>query len=350
MADFIDSMRVGDSGVSLKWLDKTALLTVTTMTGEDTKEQIFEAYRKIANNETTSLIIDLRNNTGGTFAGVPIIGHLLMDSIDAGIFVSRKWWTNHSKPPTFVDIQNLSPWYGWSIKSFWQDVQEEPLTRIKFKAMNPHFSGPTYVLISNKTASAAEFTVDALAQEKSVTIIGETTAGEMLSQKMYDLPHGFQLSLPIAAYYSHRIGKIEGKGVEADIKINQSVALDVALSLINGASIEDAVSKVQDVLEEMKKQPLGDEAIHLLGSMNEWGKNQDHTPQFEYKGKGIYETAITLKKGQHEFKIAPIDWNFDFGASPNQELMTIRRKATIAKMPKSKNLMLDIEEETKFGV
>jgi hypothetical protein len=348
MANFIDSIRVGDQAVSLKWLDKTAVLTVTTMTGVDTKEHVFEAYRDIANNEAKALIIDLRNNTGGTFAGVPLIGHLITDSIDAGIFVSRKWWSNNSKPPSSVDVQNLSPWYGWSIKSFWHDVQEQALTRIKFAPMNPHFEGPTYVLISNKTASAAEFSADALVLQENVTLIGETTAGEMLSQKMYDLPHGFQLSLPIAEYYSHRIGKIEGKGVVPDIEINQSVSLDIALSMIEGVSQEDAVSIAQQVIREMKNQPLGDDAIYLLGSMNQWGKNQNTTPQFEYKGKGVYEATTTLKKGQYEFKIAPIDWSFDFGANPNQENISIGKKSIISKVPKSNNLILNIDNESKF--
>ena len=348
MAEFIDTMQVGNSSVSLNWEGQTAILTVTTMTGLDTKERVFEAYREIAKNKTNSLIIDLRNNTGGTFAGVPLVGHVLSDSIDAGIFVSRKWWKNNTEAPVMADIQNLEPWQGWSIKSFWHDVQEAPLTRVKFMPMNPHFNGPVYVLISNKTASAAEFTVDAIAQEENVTIIGETTAGEMLSQKMYDLPHGFQLSLPIAEYYSHRIGKIEGKGVEPDIEINQSVAIDIAISLIEGEKLEDAMSRAENVLNEMKNQPLGDKPIYLLGSMNEWGKNLDATPQFKYKGKGIYETTTSLKKGRYEFKIAPMDWDFDFGANSNQEHVVIGKKISLAKVARSSNLIIDIKEETTY--
>ncbi|MGB5318016.1 S41 family peptidase [Eudoraea sp.] len=346
MAEFIDTMQVGEHSVSLNWEGQTAILTVTTMTGLDTKERVFEAYQEITKNKANSLIIDLRNNTGGTFAGVPLVGHVLSDSIDAGIFVSRKWWKNNTETPVMADIQNLEPWQGWSIKSFWRDVQDAPLTRVKFIPMNPHFNGSVYVLISHKTASAAEFTVDAIAQEESVTIIGETTAGEMLSQKMYDIPHGFQVSLPIAEYYSHRIGKIEGQGVEPDIEINQSVALDIALSLIEGEKLEDVMSRAEHVLNEMKKQPLGDKAIYLLGSMNEWGKKMDATPQFKYKGKGIYETTTSLKKGRYEFKIAPLNWDFDFGANSKQEQVVIGKKVSLAKVARSSNLIIAINEET----
>jgi C-terminal processing protease CtpA/Prc len=254
MADFIDSLRVGDQSVNLEWKDQTAVLTVNTMTGLDTYERIFEVYQEIANNDTDALIIDVRNNQGGTFAILPLVSHILTDSIDAGYFVSRKWWTNYTKTPKFADVQKLTPWVGWSIKSFWNDVQEKPLTRIKFGPMNPHFDGPVYVLTSNISASATEFAVDALAHEENVTIIGETTAGEMLSQKMYDLPLGFQLSLPIAEYYSTRIGRIEGKGVEADISIDQSAAIDLSLSLINGMKLDDALSKAKEKMAKMNEK------------------------------------------------------------------------------------------------
>ena len=116
----------------------------------------------------------------------------------------------------------------WSIKSFWRDVQDHSLTRVKLGPIEPHFNGEVFVLIGSKTASAAEFTADALAQIENVTLIGETTAGEMLSQKMYDLPYGYQISLPIAEYYSSRIDRIEGLGVQPDIEINSNVAMDLA--------------------------------------------------------------------------------------------------------------------------
>jgi C-terminal processing protease CtpA/Prc len=251
MAEFLDKMRVGNQAVSLKWINKTAILTVNTMMGVDTKERVIEAYREISENETKSLIIDLRNNKGGTFAGIPLVGHILTDSIDAGIFVSRKWWGNNTKEPELEDVQDLTPWQGWSLKSFWKDIQEVPLTRIQFTPMHPQFNGNVYVLISKETASAAEFTVDALAHEKKVTIIGEPTAGEMLSQKMFDLPHGFQLSLPIAEYYSTRIGRIEGKGVKPDIAIDQRVALDLAFSLINGMQLEEALKEINQKIAKM---------------------------------------------------------------------------------------------------
>lgn len=348
MADFIDNLKMGDQAVALEWSDKTAILTVTTMTGTDTKDLVYDAFHKINNRKPEFLIIDLRNNTGGTFAGVPLIGHVLTSSVDGGMFVSQKWWNEHTKAPGIDDVLNLEPWEGWSIKSFWHDVQMDPLTRVKFKPMFPHFDGQVYVLTSNKTASAAEFTADALAQSEQVTLIGEPTAGEMLSQKMFDLPYGFQLSLPIADYYSIRIGRIEGKGVKPDILINQNAALDVALSLINGDKLEDALTKAQLKVEKLDKLPFGGESIYLFGNMNDWGKKWKITPSFDYKGDGIYESSTKLKKGRYEFKIAPMNWSFDYGANSNQKKVSIGKKYALMKEPGSSNLIIEIEEDSNL--
>ena len=50
----------------------------------------------------------------------------------------------------------------------------------------------------------------------------------MLSQKIYDIPGGFHLSLPIADYHSVVNGRIEGVGVKPDIETAAADALDVA--------------------------------------------------------------------------------------------------------------------------
>ncbi|WP_350292580.1 S41 family peptidase [uncultured Croceitalea sp.] len=348
MADFIDSLIIGEQGVSLDFNGETAILSVNTMTGMDTKERISEAYTKIQDNNSNILIIDLRNNNGGTFAGVPLVGHLLNDSIDAGVFVSRKWWENNERAPSQLDIKKLSPWFEWSIKSFWEDTQEQPLTRIKFGPFQPHFNGKVYVLISNKTVSAAEFTVDALSQNEKVTIIGETTAGEMLSQKLYDLPHGYQLGLPIADYYSLQNGRLEGKGVNPNIRVNQALAMDLATSLINGDSKEVAMAKMEVEMEKLNDTPLKGETLYLMGSMNDWGQSLKNTPQFTYKGDGIYESTITLKSGKHEFKIAPLGWKFDYGANSKKEILKIGSKTTLLRQSGSSNLILNVKNESEL--
>ncbi len=230
LADYLDKMLVGGGGALLAWQDDVAVLTVSTMMGLDTIEEIDNAYAEIAERETSALIIDLRENGGGAFAVLPLVSHLLTEPVDAGCFVSQPWNAVHNRKPNRADLEAVNPWQGWSIKTFWTDVQADPLTRIRFVPAEPIFDGPVYILTSKRTASAAEMATDALKSANRAIIIGENTAGQMLSQKIYDLPGGFQLSLPIADYYSAVSGRIEGVGIKPDIEVDAVGAFQMALT------------------------------------------------------------------------------------------------------------------------
>ncbi|MDJ0699329.1 MAG: S41 family peptidase [Woeseiaceae bacterium] len=229
MANYLDAMRVGEGAVTLGWQDDVAVLTVNTMMGLDTVEAIEAAYAEIANRDTAGLIIDLRANGGGAFAVRPLVSHLLSEPFDAGAFVSRLWSDGKPLAPTSDDIAAAPTWDGWSIKAFWSRVQQQPATRIRFSPVEPVYSGPVFVLASSATASAAEMAADALQGAGRARVVGETTAGEMLSQKLFDVPGGFLLSLPIADYYSARSGRIEGRGVTPDIETAAEDAMAIAL-------------------------------------------------------------------------------------------------------------------------
>jgi carboxyl-terminal processing protease len=233
LADHLDSMQVGEGGSQLTWHSKTAVLTINTMMGLDTIERINKAFGEIVQNQAGHLIIDLRQNGGGAFAVKPLVGHLIDEPMDAGVFVSQPWNARFQKPPANEDIQNVDPWQGWSIRAFWRDAQNNALIRIQFQPVKPYFAGPVYVLQSHSTASAAELAIDALSGLDNVTLVGEITAGQMLSQKMYDLSQGLHLFLPIADYYAVNTGRIEGQGVRPDIEIDAGEAMEMVLSLVD---------------------------------------------------------------------------------------------------------------------
>ena len=234
LAAYLDQMQVGENATSLTIDDSIALMQINTMMGTDTIERIGTYYKQIISANVSTLIIDLRNNNGGAFAVKPLLGHLIEAPLDVGMFVSQPWNAKHNKPPSIIDAQKRQPWFGWSIRSFWQDVQTVDLLRIQMQPHAPYFTGKVYVLTSKQTASAAELGTDALGYLDNVKIIGETTAGEMLSQSVFDLAEGILLFLPIADYYSHRSGRIEGQGVKPDIEIAADQALIKAKELISG--------------------------------------------------------------------------------------------------------------------
>ena len=215
LGGILDEMELGQEAVQLNWRDDVAILTVPTMMGRDTARATRRHMIDVAQRAPRALVIDLRENIGGTFAGVPLVEHLIQTPLDAGIFVSGKWRRqNESVQPENALWRAETPWRVNTLQSFWTDVQAgSGLLRVQFQPAEPRYSGPVFVLVSKKTASAAEMTTDALVAGAHAVVVGERTAGQMLSQKPFDLPHGLQAMIPIADYYSHRMGRIESVGI-----------------------------------------------------------------------------------------------------------------------------------------
>ena len=226
----LDTLVVGPDAVKLAWQGTTAILTVNTMTGADTIKAIDAAYGEIGARKAEKLIIDLRRNDGGAFAVVPLIGHLIDHPIDTGVFVVGSWYADHQRPPGPEDLPSATPWRGYSVRAFQADVLTRPLTSYHIDPMQPRFGGPVFVLTSARSISAAEIAADALKSIGRAKIIGEKTPGVVLSSKVFDIPGGFHLRVPIADYYSIRSGRLEGVGVTPDISVGAEQALELALA------------------------------------------------------------------------------------------------------------------------
>ncbi len=228
MAERLDQMNAGPEAVQLSWRGDTALLAVHTMMGRDTVAAIGAAYRDITARPARALVIDLRRNEGGAFAVVPLVGHLLAQAHDSGVFVSRRG--HRAGPPARSEVERLEPWRGGSLVRFWAELQAEPYTRLRFEPVAPRYAGPVIVLTSSRTASAAELAADALLGAGRAQVFGERTAGRMLSQRPFDLPDGLLLFVPVADYHAWHSGRIEGRGVNPTRALPADQAMDAALA------------------------------------------------------------------------------------------------------------------------
>lgn len=226
----LDTEIAGPDAVTLTWQGTAAILTVNTMSGADTIAAIDAAYEQIVARKAAKLIIDLRRNGGGAFAVVPLVGHLIDQPIDAGVFVVGSWYADHRAPPGPADFASAKPWRGYSVRAFQADVLTRPLTSYRIDPLQPAFRGPVLVLTSARSLSAAEIAADALQARGRARIIGEKTPGAVLSSRLFDIPGGFHLRVPIADYYSIKNGRLEGFGVTPDVAVSAAQALDVALS------------------------------------------------------------------------------------------------------------------------
>ncbi|MBO6796641.1 S41 family peptidase [Maricaulis sp.] len=231
MSAFFDSMNAGPNAVQLRWDEDVAVLSIHTMMGQDTITAIEAAIDEVAARDADALIIDLRRNEGGAFAMRPTVAGVIDTPLDAGYFISRRWTDQHDRLPGRQELAALEAWSGWSIRAFWNDIVDQAVIRVRFEPAETVYHGEVFVLTSETTASAAEMAVEALQASGRAQVVGEPTAGEMLSQKPFDLDGGCLLFLPIADYYSLASGRIEGNPVQPDVAVEAGQALARALEL-----------------------------------------------------------------------------------------------------------------------
>ena len=72
------------------------------------------------------------------------------------------------------------------------------------------------MLVDRHTASAAEMIVAFARENKLAMIVGEKTAGRLLSATSVKVGNGFRLALPTGAYYTWKGSILEGTPIEPD--------------------------------------------------------------------------------------------------------------------------------------
>ena len=79
------------------------------------------------------------------------------------------------------------------------------------------YHGNIVLLVDRHTASAAEMVTVFAKEYKLATIVGEKTAGRLLSATSVKVGHGFRLALPTGAYYTWQGTALEGNPIEPDV-------------------------------------------------------------------------------------------------------------------------------------
>ena len=91
---------------------------------------------------------------------------------------------------------------------------------------------PLFVLVSKRTVSGGEEAAYDLQAQKRAVVIGETTVGAANPAPPYDVGDGFRVYIPVArAINPITHTNWEGTGVQPDVAVDATDALNVALSL-----------------------------------------------------------------------------------------------------------------------
>ncbi len=148
-----------------------------------TVDQFNEALESLKSQGMEKLIIDVRNNPGGV---LQVVCDILDQILPEGLIVYTE------------DKQGNRSEYS---------SDEEHKLEI-----------PMVVLINENSASAAEIFAGAIQDYGIGTLVGETTFGKGIVQRIYELADGTGIKLTVAKYYTPKGNDIHEKGIEPDIE------------------------------------------------------------------------------------------------------------------------------------
>jgi carboxyl-terminal processing protease len=206
-----------------------ALVSIDSFFGIAIEEQIDAAMTAAIQSGAHSLIIDLRENGGGTSAAIPVAARIIEHRQLMGVFIANTWWRDNDTLPDESLLTARPPLNGREQGQVMGELVSTGYTAASLDPADAVFTGNVYVLTSRRTASASEALVGMIKMTGRATLVGETTAGEMLSSSFFPLPFDFSLRLPVADFYLSDGSRIDGAGVVPHIDVTADQALDWAI-------------------------------------------------------------------------------------------------------------------------
>ena len=199
-----------------------------------TDEEVAAVKKWLAENrDAKTLIFDLRNHHGG--------GLDEQDAIFASIFAEKTPLVRMSLAKSVFERRG-SPLQSGPTLQFAQEGDKMVATHVALPGEDtPLRKAKIYLLVSNKTGSAAEHFSLAMKSSGRGTLIGEPMAGANHFGGPSPLNDHFAVWMPVGRTYDIKTGKDwEGDGVAPDIAVDPKQALVVALEKA-GLSHEEAV-------------------------------------------------------------------------------------------------------------
>lgn len=194
--------------------------------GNKSAQQILDAAMNFVSN-TNALIIDLRNNQGGDGKMVELF---LSYFFDKKIKLNETYTRYNNKTTNSYTIKKVNG--------------------------KKYLDKPVYILVNNKTISAAEALAYNLQQNKIAKIIGDTTYGAANPVKVFFIGKKYHLFIPISIEKNSITNtNWEHIGVDADIKISSEKAF-IKAQIIALENLLKSNTKMELSVNDIKERIL----------------------------------------------------------------------------------------------
>ncbi|MFZ7131626.1 MAG: S41 family peptidase [Eubacteriales bacterium] len=107
---------------------------------------------------------------------------------------------------------------------------------------------PMVVLINGGSASASEIFAGALQDTKTATIVGTTSFGKGIVQRMSDVGDGTGYKITVSEYFTPNDRNIHGKGIEPDVEVElpKDVQYTAQLSAEKDTQLQNALEIIEE--------------------------------------------------------------------------------------------------------
>lgn len=200
--------------ISYKMLDDGIGYLAISGFKESTKEQFSQALDALKNMDMKGLILDVRDNGGGSLDTVVNIADKLLPE---GLIVYTRDKYDKGEDYESTDKEYL-------------DL-------------------PMVLLVNENSASASEVLAGALRDHEAATLVGTKTFGKGIVQSIFDLDDGSALKLTTSKYYTPNGDNIHEVGIEPDIVVE----LDEEYKKKEEPTMEDD-NQLQVAIECMEKK------------------------------------------------------------------------------------------------
>ena len=177
-----------------------------------TTDQFMTALDTLESQGMEALVVDLRNNGGGLVSSVcAILDRLLPEGLI--VYTEDKYGNREEE---YSDAEH-------------------------------YFDKPLAVLVNGNSASASEIFAGAIKDYGIGTLVGTTTYGKGIVQKIYPLSDGTAVKLTVSKYYTPNGNNIHGTGIEPDVvvELDEDLMYEVEVPKEEDNQLQAAVEALQ---------------------------------------------------------------------------------------------------------
>jgi len=238
----------------------------------NTTKKVRNALKNFSNNgKLRGLVLDLRDNPGGTLEDAIKISDLFLDG---GTILSIKG-RNQKTPKVYKA-------HSGSARNY-----------------------PIVVLINGGSASASEIVAGALQDNKRAIVLGTTSFGKGSVQTLERLRDGYGLKLTVARYYTPSGRSIQAKGIKPDIVLPYNL-------ISNGSPLsdEDGLIKEKDLKNHLINLGEKKEDKKIIQDKSKPEKQKSHDAKSKHSPLELKKLmsdnqvvhALNILKSYHIFK------------------------------------------------